>query len=162
MAATKDTPLDEVVWQGGPQSVAQEHGLHSNTILFYFAESPFFDKTSNNNVVFQQALHNINMAHIIGTREAFEAHLRSMSGLEYIVAQEPAETGPGMGTGVWVIRKQTRRKTNMGFEEITVHADYYIVGDHIYQAPSLADVLSARIVGLREAFRSILRVFPRR
>lgn len=128
-------------------------GIHDNTILYYFAASPFFDPTSNNAVVFSQAVRNQSQLHIIATRQAFEARLREMSGLEYIVAQEPAETGPGMGTGVWVIRKQTRRKVkgSNGFpapDEIEVHSDYFVVGENIYMAPSLANILSSRIVSL--------------
>ena len=79
-------------------------------VLPYFAKSPFFDPTSNNAVIENQVMFNQDMIRFVATREAFEAHLKTMSGLEFMVAQEPAETGPGMGTGVWVIRKQTRRK----------------------------------------------------
>jgi mediator of RNA polymerase II transcription subunit 6 len=85
---------------------------------------------------------------LIQTREAFEGRLRTMAGLEYVVAQEPAEMGPGMGTGVWVVRKQTRRKRTGEEDEITVHATYFVVGENIYQAPTLADILTSRIVGL--------------
>lgn len=95
-----------------------------------------------------QALYNPNLAAVVGTREAFEAHLKSMSGLEYVVAEAPAETGPGMGTGVWVIRKQTRKKRGGNLEdEITVHADYFVIGENIYAAPSFADIMGSRLVG---------------
>ncbi len=86
------------------------------------------------------------MRHLISTRDAFEGRLKTMSGLEFIVAQEPAETGPGMGTGVWVINKQTRRKRQNEEDEIIVHATYFMVGDKVFQAPSVADVMSARMV----------------
>lgn len=94
-----------------------------------------------------QALYNPNLAAVVGTREAFEAHLQSMSGLEYVVAEAPAETGPGMGTGVWVIRKQTRKKRGGNLEdEVTVHADYFVIGENIYAAPSFADIMGSRLV----------------
>lgn len=143
--ATANDPLDEIQWRHKPllQSMG---GLHSNTVLFYFAESPFFDRTSNNSFVYNQARFNENMLYLIMNRENFEGRLREMSGLEYIVAQEPAEMGPGMGTGVWVIHKQTRRKRDPE-DEITVHAAYYIVGENIYMAPTLADILSHNMVG---------------
>ena len=32
-------------------------------------------------------------------------------------------------------------------DEITVHAAYYIVGENIYKAPTLADILCFRVVG---------------
>lgn len=145
MANPNDPPLDEIQWRS-PQIVAQMGGLHSNTILFYFAESPFFERTSNNAVIMAQAMNNMAMYHYIQTREAFETRLRTMSGLEFIVGEEPAETGPGMGTGVWVIRKQTRRKRYQDDDEITVHASFFVVGENIYMAPTLADILASRIV----------------
>lgn len=68
-----------------------------------------------------------------------------MGGLEYIVAQEPADAMNG--TGVWVIRKQTRRKTEPGREDdITVHSTYFVVGENIYMAPSVGGVLASRTV----------------
>ncbi|KLU92861.1 hypothetical protein MAPG_11814 [Magnaporthiopsis poae ATCC 64411] len=141
--------LDEIQWSS-PQSVVNFQGIHSNSVLYYFAESPFFDRTSNNAVVFNQAVRNQSMLHIVATREAFEGRLREMAGLEYMVAQEPAETGPGAGTGVWVIRKQTRKKVKAADgtplpDELEVHADYFVMGENIYMAPSLSDVLSSRI-----------------
>ena len=141
--AAAGPPLDETWWS---QPIAPAD-LHNNSILFYFADSPFFDKTSNNWIIFQQSLANLSMRHLISTREAFEGRLKTMSGLEFIVAQEPAETGPGMGTGVWVINKQTRRKRQNEEDEIIVHATYFMIGDKVFQAPSLADVMSARMVG---------------
>jgi mediator of RNA polymerase II transcription subunit 6 len=140
--ASAGPPLDEIQWRAPPQF---EGGIHSNSVLYYFSESPFFDKTSNNEVVFQQGLNNPNMTQFLATRELFEGRLKSMSGLEFIVAQEPAETGPGAGTGVWVINKQTRRKRQGEEDEVTVHATYFIVGGNIYMAPSLADIISSRI-----------------
>lgn len=69
-----------------------------------------------------------------------------MSGLEFIVAQEPAEMAPGTGTGVWVIRKQTRKKRQGEEDEIIPHASYFVVGENVYMAPRVADVLSSRMV----------------
>ncbi|KAJ2987963.1 hypothetical protein NUW58_g4224 [Xylaria curta] len=155
MAAANEPPLDEIQWRH-PQSVQQMQGIHSNSVLFYFAQSPFFDPTSNNAVLANQAMFNPAMFHLIQTREAFEGRLREMSGLEFIVAQEPAETAPGTGTGVWVIRKQTRRKRDPE-DEIVIHATYYIVGENIYMAPTLAQVLSFRMTTISSA---LTKCFP--
>ncbi|KAG5928030.1 hypothetical protein E4U42_001412 [Claviceps africana] len=156
MATTNEPPLDEIQWRS-PQIVASMGGLHSNTILFYFAESPFFERTSNNAVIMSQAMNNMSMYHYIQTREAFEGRLRTMSGLEFIVGEEPAETGPGMGTGVWVIRKQTRRKQQYQEEDdITVHASFFVVGENIYMAPTLADILASRIMTISSAIAKAL------
>jgi mediator of RNA polymerase II transcription subunit 6 len=115
-------------------------------VLPYFAHSPFCDPTSNNAVLMAQAMYNQNMLPIVATREAFEGRLKSMSGLEYMVAQEPAETAPGTGTGVWVIRKQTRRKRPGQEDEITIHATYFVMGENIYMAPTVGDVIGSRLV----------------
>ncbi|KAH6611553.1 med6 mediator sub complex component [Trichoderma cornu-damae] len=155
MSNPNDPPLDEIQWRS-PQIVAQMGGLHSNTILFYFAESPFFERTSNNAVIMAQAMNNMAMYHYIQTREAFETRLKTMSGLEFIVGEEPAETGPGAGTGVWVIRKQTRRKRYQDDDEITVHASFFVVGENIYMAPTLADILASRIMTISSAIAKAL------
>ena len=145
MSNPNEPPLDEIQWRS-PPIIANMGGLHSNTILFYFAESPFFERTSNNAVIMSQAMNNASMFHYIQTREAFEGRLKTMSGLEVMVGEEPAETGPGAGTGVWVIRKQTRRKRYQEEDEITIHASYFVVGENIYMAPTMADILISRIV----------------
>ncbi|KAG6038670.1 hypothetical protein E4U41_003905 [Claviceps citrina] len=156
MANPNDPPLDEIQWRS-PQMLASMGGLHSNTILFYFAESPFFERTSNNAVIMSQAMNNMAMYHYIQTREAFEGRLRTMSGLEFVVGEEPAETGPGVGTGVWVIRKQTRRKQQYHEDdEITVHASFFVVGENIYMAPTLADILASRIMTISSAIAKAL------
>ncbi|KAI0124401.1 putative MED6 mediator sub complex component [Xylariales sp. AK1849] len=154
--ASNEPPLDEIQWRH-PQLAAQMQGIHSNSVLFYFAESPFFDRTSNNAVVANQAMFNTAMYQYIQTREAFEGRLKTMSGVEYIVAEQPASMAPGTGTGVWVIRKQTRRKKPGEEDEITVHSSYYVLGENIYMAPTLADILSFRMATITSSLR---KCFP--
>ena len=79
-----------------------------------------------------------------------------MSGLEFMVAQEPAETAPNTGTGVWVIRKQTRRKRLPEDDEITVHASYFVVGENIYMAPTVSDIVGSRLVCSPSSFGLLL------
>lgn len=147
-SAAKESAMDEIQWRN-PAFIMQFGPLHTNTVLHYFATSPFFDPTSNNNVIQNQAQYNANLFHVLATREAFETRLKSMQGLEYIVAEQPAETGPGQGTGVWVIRKQNRRKRPGQEDELTVHKDYFLVGENLYAAPTFADLMSSRMVGYR-------------
>jgi len=120
--------------------------------------SPFFDNTSNNYVVFQQGMSNANMLQYLNTREMFEGRLKSMSGLEFIVAQEPAETGPGAGTGVWVINKQTRKKRPGEEDEVIVHSTYFMVGENIYMAPTLQDIISSRIASISSSVSKFLPI----
>ncbi|CAD6501703.1 BgTH12-01953 [Blumeria graminis f. sp. triticale] len=160
---SKEPPLDEIQWKS-PYAIMEMQGVHSNSVLFYFAQSPFFDRTSNNNVLFNQAMFNPNMMPVIQTREAFEGRLKTMAGLEFIVAQEPAEMAPGTGTGVWVIRKQTRRKIPRNEDEITVHSTYFVVGENIYMAPSTADIIASRMLSMMYSlnkFFSLTSELPR-
>lgn len=127
--------------------------LRSSQVLFYFAESPFFDPTSNNASLAIQANYNEAFRHFVETREAFEARLKTMQGLEFIVAYDPLQAAAQSDTrfahepsNVWVIRKQNRRKRNGMDDEVSVISTYFIVGDCIYMAPSVASVVGNRIV----------------
>ena len=87
------------------------------------------------------------MFHLIQTREAFESRLKTMQGLEFMVAHEP--TGPaqaGPDSGIWVIRKQVRRKVQGAADNVTVLGSYFMVGENIYMSPSIAKVLGSRLV----------------
>ncbi|KAI9736857.1 MAG: Mediator of RNA polymerase II transcription subunit 6 [Claussenomyces sp. TS43310] len=146
-ARASDPPLDEIQWRS-PEIAAGMMGIHTNSVLHYFARSPFFDPTSNNAVLVSQFGNNPRMVYIVETREAMEARLKTMSGLEFMVAQEPAEMDPGTGTGVWVIRKQNRRKRQGQEDEVTVQATYFVVGENIYMAPTVADVIGNRLLSI--------------
>lgn len=140
-----DIPLDEMQWASPPLAQTMM-GIHENSVLHYFSNSPFFDPTSNNAILVSQANYNPNMIEFVQTRAAFEGRLRTMAGLEFMIAEQPAEMAPGTGTGVWVIRKQTRRKRQGEEDEIVVHSTYFVVGENIYMAPTVADVLGSRTV----------------
>jgi hypothetical protein len=51
-------------------------------------------------------------------------------------------------SNVWVIKKQERAKRAGQEDQVTVLAFYYIVGDAIYQAPSVAKIITNRMVCL--------------
>jgi mediator of RNA polymerase II transcription subunit 6 len=148
MAASNEAPLDESVFSDLYQLYNVMHGLHTNSVLHYFARSPYFDQTSNNAVLYTQSVMNPKLQVVLETREAMEARLRTMAGLEFIVAQEPAETAPGTGTGVWVIRKQTRKKRHGEEDEIAVLNTYFVVEGNVYMAPALSDILASRMVSI--------------
>lgn len=70
-----------------------------------------------------------------------------MQGLEFMVAHDPSEndTKPNH-SGVWVIRKQNRRKRQGAQDEVTGVSSYYVVGENLYMAPSVESILSSRLV----------------
>ncbi|KAI9832548.1 MAG: hypothetical protein M1819_004338 [Sarea resinae] len=151
MAGAKEPVLDEIQWRSPP--IAQSMGgIHTNTVLPYFSHSPFFDATSNNAILTTQATYNPAMFHIIQTREAFEGRLKTMQGLEFMVALEPGPMPPQKpgasfeDTGVWVIRKQVRRKKQGADDELTVLSSYFIIGENIYMAPTIGSVIGSKVL----------------
>ena len=77
-----------------------------------------------------------------------------MQGLEFVVAYDPLQAAAQSETSfahepsnVWVIRKQTRRKRGGLDDEVVVLATFFVVGDCIYMAPSVASVVGNRLVG---------------
>ncbi|KAL3304491.1 mediator of rna polymerase ii transcription subunit 6 [Colletotrichum asianum] len=148
MANPAGPPLDEIQWSS-PFIAAGMQGIHSNSVLFYFAESPFFDRQSNNAVITNQAMFNPALLRNLSTREAFEGELDKMTGLEFRVLHAPADMVTG--TGVWVIVKQMRQKNpERNRIETKPLAYYFVCNENIYQAPTLGDILSSKIVGRRE------------
>ncbi|KAK2861301.1 Mediator of RNA polymerase II transcription subunit 6 [Arthroderma sp. PD_2] len=166
MESSPDVALEEITWRS-PQHVQLMGGfIHSNNILFYFAESPFFDSTSNNATLTLQAMHNENFRQFIETREAFEGRLKSMQGLEFIVAHDPiqeaaaavaAGNAPQEPSNIWVIRKQNRRQQPGMQDEVQILATYFVVGDFVYMAPSLMSVVGRRMLS---AVTSITKLLP--
>ena len=126
------------------------HGQCSLTVtvvLPYFAASPFFDAMSNNATLTTQALNNLNMFYIIQTRADFEARLKTMQGLEFMVTHDPSENDTKIpNSGVWVIRKQIRRKRQGMQDDITPISSYYVVNENVYMAPSVVNIIGSRMV----------------
>ena len=87
------------------------------------------------------------MFYLIQTREAFEGHLRTMQGLEYMVTQDPSANGTKIDhNGVWIIQKRQRRK-RMGMEDELIGLSFYfVIGENVYMAPSVGNVLGTRSV----------------
>lgn len=125
-------PLDEIQWKN-PEWI-QQFGLHTGNVLDYFSESPFYDRTSNNQVLrmqfqFQQIPPNIN------PQKYLQLKLVEMTGIEFIIAfsREP---------DFWVVRKQRR----LNAKQVNIEQDYYIIGANIYQSPKVYDILSSRLL----------------
>ncbi|KAK7607941.1 MED6 mediator subfamily complex component-domain-containing protein [Phyllosticta paracitricarpa] len=146
MAAVQQTPLDELQWRS-PAALANLYhffgGLHRGTIHLYFAESDYMDRTSNNWALLIQN----QGAPWLADRDAFEARLRTMQGLEFMVVAEPERKPDATDSGIYVLRKQNRRKRPGNHDdELTVLATYYVIGENIYQAASLEDIVGNKIL----------------
>ncbi|BCS02372.1 mediator complex subunit MED6 [Aspergillus luchuensis] len=185
MAGTPDASMEEILWRSPPHVQMMGGYLHSNNstrfsshqrqqwptntlnacaVLFYFAESPFFDPTSNNASLAIQANYNEAFRHFVETREAFEGRLKTMQGLEFVVSYDPIQAAAQPDgrfahepSNIWVIRKQNRRKRTGLEDEVVVLSTYFIVGDCIYMAPSVASVVGNRILSAVTSLTSLLK-----
>lgn len=97
--------------------------LDRNLVFDYFALSPFYDLTCNNEQLRMRSVHPLDIS-----------HLSKMTGIEYMLSEvvEPH---------LFIFRKQKRD----GPEKITPMLTYYILDGSIYQAPQLCNVFAARI-----------------
>ena len=72
-----------------------------------------------------------------------------------MVTHDPSENGTKVeNSGVWVIRKQNRRKRQGMQDEVMPISSYYIVGENVYMAPSVENVIGSRIVRGLDSIRS--------
>lgn len=122
-------------------------------MLYYFAQSPFFDPTSNNGIVFTQS--QITNPEILGTRQQFEEELSKRSGLEFRVVQSHQNYGPDVGPdqGRWVIQKQRREKQAGRPDQVTPLATYFVIGDLILMAPSIGNILWGKLMDSMQKFQ---------
>ncbi|KAI5674842.1 hypothetical protein M9H77_05792 [Catharanthus roseus] len=97
--------------------------LDRNLVFDYFALSPFYDWTCNNEQLRMRSIHPLD-----------NSHLSKMIGTEYTLSEV-------MEPHLFVIRKQKRD----GPEKVTPMLTYYILDGSIYQAPQLCNVFAARL-----------------
>uniref|UniRef100_A0A0E0L9C6 Mediator of RNA polymerase II transcription subunit 6 n=1 Tax=Oryza punctata TaxID=4537 RepID=A0A0E0L9C6_ORYPU len=97
--------------------------LDRNLVFDYFALSPFYDLTCNNESLRSRQIHPLDMS-----------HLTKMTGMEYVLSDV-------MEPHLFVIRKQRRESP----EKSNAMLAYYILDGSIYQAPQLCSVFASRI-----------------
>ena len=99
--------------------------LNAQTVLHYFALSPFYDRTCNNERLKMQRL-------------ALD-QLKNMRGVEYELMPNVAKQLPQQ---LFLIRKQRRS----GRTQVKPLAMYYVLDGTIYQAPNIHAMLTSRLV----------------
>ncbi|KAE8729089.1 Mediator of RNA polymerase II transcription subunit 6 [Hibiscus syriacus] len=97
--------------------------LDRNLVFDYFALSPFYDWTCNNEQLRMRSIHPLDIS-----------QLSKMTGIEYMLSEV-------MEPHLFVIRKQKRDSA----EKVTPMLAYYILDGSIYQAPQLCNVFAARV-----------------
>ncbi|KAJ7963114.1 Mediator of RNA polymerase II transcription subunit 6 [Quillaja saponaria] len=97
--------------------------LDRNLVFDYFALSPFYEWTCNNEQLRLRSVHPLDVS-----------QLSKMTGIEYMLSEV-------MEPHLFIMRKQRRD----GPEKVTPMLAYYILDGSIYQAPQLGNVFAARI-----------------
>ena len=141
-----------------PRYPMEERFIHR-----YFSETPFFDHTSKEGLIINQAGNDGQTFSKVHDRLAFEGLLRQRPGVEYNIVGdgEPVPGAPDWvrikRNGVWVIRKvdrlqwdgpdprSPRDKQENPFPETELLGTYFLVGPNAYQAPSVGDVVGNRL-----------------
>lgn len=154
-------PIDETVWTLDPQHMQYwlnplnaergwAPGVNAENVHIYFTQSIFCEASSSNRAFQQDTNENQqpspDLVAAYFDRKKFHANLATRSGTEYVIVDGPERTTPDMNP-VWVVRRQIRVKNRMGGEDdLTTTGTFFIVQDRVYQAPSLWDMLQARLV----------------
>jgi len=158
--ATDNTPLDERLYSQPMQNAWYMGHMENSEFRFpfmgenmlhhYFKDSPFFDWTTKNGLELEQASKNIDGWRRTHNRKDFEAGLAQRIGTEYMIVEGEGmqfdKEGKPIKGGVWVIRKQERTK-----DSLETLGTYFIVGENVYQAPSVGDILGARLLSASTA-----------
>lgn len=105
----------------------QSFPLTEQTVIHYFALSPFYDRSCNNERLKMQRLE--------------LDRLKSMRGIEYenVPVPPPAQ---GQQYSLFLVRKQRRISPH----QVKPLAMYYVLDGTVYQAPNLHAMLTSRLV----------------
>ncbi|KAG8625824.1 hypothetical protein KVT40_006225 [Elsinoe batatas] len=147
-SAQDNAALDEIQFSN-PAVLQYWQGVHPNSVHGYFSESPFFDHTTKNGVLWGQAMNDPNTLMLYSDRQRLEATLRQRPGTEYMIVGDPKpvqDQSQGLDTGVYVIRKQDRVKRPPREDQLTTLGTYYVAGQNIYQSPSVYDVVGNHLL----------------
>jgi mediator of RNA polymerase II transcription subunit 6 len=154
-----------------------KESMHEDMIHRYFSESLFFDHSTKNGLFINQSGRDPQAWEVSLDRKRFEAKLRERPGVEYMIVGEPQPVADktlaaqGVKTGVYVIRKQDRQRVrdksersnapgvfHEGEWEITTLATYFMVGEQVYQAPSVFDIVGNRLLSAASSLNKAVEV----
>jgi mediator of RNA polymerase II transcription subunit 6 len=107
----------------------QHFPLTPETALDYFSQSPFYERSSNNELVkMQTKFSNL-------SQSCLTEKLQSMKGIEYCLVHSVPPT-------LFVIRSQERIQPSVAIPI----SSFYIVDGTIYQSPDLYSIIANRLV----------------
>lgn len=168
-----NTPLDELQWKS-PEWI-QAFGLRTDNVLDYFAESPFFNKTSNNQVIkMQRQFSQMGPALAPEGSQNGPESVRQNAGTSSqddqvdfenlepvrrdILARYPMHAllekelskMTGLEYVIGYIREPDfwiiKKHNRVGPSEVQILQDYYIIGANIYQSPTIFRIVQSRML----------------
>lgn len=114
----------------------------ANNFCWYFHNSQFFEPACNNSAILGHHRDDPATNFVLHDRKIFDERLRSIpEGLQFVVAGEPQEEGQP-----WLYQRQNKARNVEGQVETFVEGNWYNRGTQVLMAPSLLDVLRARLV----------------
>jgi mediator of RNA polymerase II transcription subunit 6 len=142
--ATKVPLLDEQDYDFPPMlNDLPEQNIDSfNNLCWYFHSSQFFEPQCNNTAILNAHRDDPASNWVIHDRKEFDTRLRSIpAGLQFVVAGEPQGEGQP-----WLYQRQNKVVDMDNNLETFVEGNWYNKGTRILMAPSLLDVVRARLV----------------
>jgi mediator of RNA polymerase II transcription subunit 6 len=142
--ATKVPLLDEQDFNFPPAlNELQDQDINAaNNFCWYFHSSQFFEPACNNSAILSFHRDDPASNWVIHDRKVFDERLRGIpEGLQFVVAGEPQGEGQP-----WLYQRQNKVRDVEGKVETFVEGNWYNRGTQIMMAPSLLDVVRARLV----------------
>ncbi|KAF2826254.1 hypothetical protein CC86DRAFT_263142, partial [Ophiobolus disseminans] len=122
----------------------------ANNFCWYFYVSQFNEPACNNTAILNQHRDDPASNHIIHDRKIFDDRLRSIpSGLQFVVAGESQGEGQP-----WLYQRQNKVEVDNRIET-SVEGNWYNQGTRIAMAPSLLDVVRARLLTVSTRMQQI-------
>jgi hypothetical protein len=117
----------------------------ANNFCWYFHNSQFFETSCNNSAILGHHRDDPATNAILHDRKTFDERLRSIpEGLQFVVSGEPQGEGQP-----WLYQRQNKVRNVEGQVETYVEGNWYNRGTQVLMAPSLLDVVRARLVSCR-------------
>jgi mediator of RNA polymerase II transcription subunit 6 len=114
----------------------------ANNFCWYFHCSQFFEPACNNSAILSHHRDDPATNAVLHDRKTFDERLRSIpEGLQFVVAGEPQGEGQP-----WLYQRQNKARDVEGKVETFVEGNWYNRGTQVLMAPSLLDVVRARLV----------------
>jgi mediator of RNA polymerase II transcription subunit 6 len=142
--AMKIPPLDEQDWNV-PQALndlPEQNIDKANNFMWYFHSSQFMEPACNNTAILNTHVNDPATYDKIHNRKQMDEALHSIpEGLRFIIAGEPQAEGQP-----WLYQRQNMIRNQENKVETFVEGNWYNRGTQILMAPSLLDVVRARLV----------------